>query len=718
MNPAEVQAEEDQAGWQELASLSPVLKSGLGIYRHQYRGVTWYLVTDPLNGLHFRCSVDAYRLLMSLDGQTTVADAFQEISSDQGEGTSLQAEVMRLFALLHQSNLLEGGYFDASDEGPAYKKPVAKWVQVLMRPLAIPIPILDPDRFLAWLMPSIRAFFSKPVFLIWLLTIVWAVTQAAMLWPDLVVHWNARFLDTQNLLVLLLVYPVVKALHELGHGLAVKNWGGEVHEMGVLLLVFVPIPYVDASASNAFYQKHRRMLVDAAGIMVELFLAAIAMLLWSDMDPGLMRDLCFNVLFIGGVSTLLFNGNPLLRFDGYYVLSDLLEIPNLASRSSQFLGYLLRRYVLGLKLARSPVTARGERGWFVCYGLLAGTYRIFISFVIAMLVASQYFVFGILLAGWFVFMQILLPFARSIYRLVPDIVHQGQIIRAGLILLIFAGLFLNLLFVRSFEYSSFAEGIIVLPKDAHIRAGIDGFVVDVLVENGHWVEPGELLFRLENREISARINIAKARQQEQRARHSHALSMNNLEAAILKLELQKIEAELDELQRQNGEMDVLSLKSGRFTTIQASDPTGQYVAKGDLLGYVVDLSRVQARVVITQEQLDQVSHNTRYIEVRLASEASRLLQGGLLQAVPLAIKQLPNRMLGSQSGGRIPVDARDQDGLMTIDPVFQLDIELPARSQGDYLGQSLVVRFVHFREPIVNRLYQMLRGQVLDRFNL
>ncbi|MEO2176203.1 MAG: efflux RND transporter periplasmic adaptor subunit [bacterium] len=718
MNTTEAQVEEDQAQWQELASLSPVLKAGLGIYRHQYRGVTWFLLTDPLNGLHFRCSVDAYRLLMLLDGQTTVADAFQKISPAQDARTSLQVEVMRLFSLLHQSNLLQGGYFDADDEGHAPKKPVAKWAQVLMRPLAIPIPMLDPDHFLTWLISSIRVFFSKPVLLIWLSIIVWAVSQAAMSWPELVVHWNARFLDTQNLLLLLLVYPLVKALHELGHGLAVKNWGGEVHEMGILLLVFVPVPYVDASASNAFYKKHRRMLVDAAGIMVELFLAATAMLLWSDMDPGLIRDLCFNVLFIGGVSTVLFNGNPLLRFDGYYVLSDLLEIPNLASRSSQYLGYLLRRYVLGLELAKSPVTARGEKGWFICYGLLAGTYRIFISFSIAMLVASQYFIFGILLAAWFVFMQILLPFARSIYRLVPDIVHQGRLIRVGVIVLIFTGVLLNLLFARSFEHSSFAEGIVVVPKDSHIRAGINGFVRQVLVENGQWVEVGELLFRLENREISARINIAKARLQEQRARHSRALSLNKLKAAILKLELQEIQAELDELQRQNDEMDVVSLRSGRFTTRQASDSTGRYVAKGDLLGYVVDLSQVQARVVITQDQLDQVSHNTRYIDVRLASEASRLLRGELLQAVPLAIKQLPSRMLGSQSGGRIPVDARDQDGLMTMDPVFQLDIGLPSRSQGDYLGQSLVVRFVHFREPIADRLFQMLRGQVLERFDL
>jgi putative peptide zinc metalloprotease protein len=141
------------------------------------------------------------------------------------------------------------------------------------------------------------------------------------------------------------------------------------------------------------------------------------------------------------------------------------------------------------------------------------------------------------------------------------------------------------------------------------------------------------------------------------------------------------------------------------------------VAKGDVLGYVVDLSRVEARVVITQDQVDQIRNDTRYIEVRLASEPSGVMRGELLQTVPLAIKQLPTRMLGSQGGGRIPVDARDPSGLTTMEPVFQLDIGLPVRPQGRYLGQSLVVRFVHLREPIAQRIFRFVRGQLLKRFS-
>jgi len=130
----------------------------------------------------------------------------------------------------------------------------------------------------------------------------------------------------------------VKALHELGHAYALKHWGGEVHELGLMFLVFLPVPYVDATGSASFGQKWQRALVGAAGIIVELLLSAIALFIWLNAEEGLVRAFAFNVMVIGGVSTVFFNGNPLLRFDGYYILSDLVEIPNLGDRSKRYLG--------------------------------------------------------------------------------------------------------------------------------------------------------------------------------------------------------------------------------------------------------------------------------------------------------------------------------------------------------------------------------------------
>ena len=195
--------------------------------------------------------------------------------------------------------------------------------------------------------------------------------------------------------------------------LAVKRWGGEVHEMGIMLLVFMPLPYVDASSSSVFRDKHKRMLVGAAGILTELFLAAIATFVWFAVETGTVRDIAYDVMLIGGISTLLFNGNPLLRFDGYYVLADAIEIPNLAQRANRYYGYLIQRYLFARADVSSPVSAPGERSWFLFYGPASAVYRLFILATIVLFLAEEYLVAGVLLGLVAVILQIVVPLCQA-----------------------------------------------------------------------------------------------------------------------------------------------------------------------------------------------------------------------------------------------------------------------------------------------------------------
>ena len=212
--------------------------------------------------------------------------------------------------------------------------------------------------------------------------------------------------------MLLIAYPAVKALHELGHAYAIKRWGGEVHEIGLMFLVFMPVPYVDASDSLSFPSKWKRAFVASAGILVEALLAAIAMIVWESAESGMVRAFAFNVMLIGGVSTLFFNGNPLLRFDGYYVLSDIIEIPNLGRRANQYLGYALQKYLLGADPPTNPATAPGEPAWFLFYAIASFVYRLFIFTAIVLLVASKFFSLGIFLAIWTLFLMFGLPLLK------------------------------------------------------------------------------------------------------------------------------------------------------------------------------------------------------------------------------------------------------------------------------------------------------------------
>jgi putative peptide zinc metalloprotease protein len=207
-------------------------------------------------------------------------------------------------------------------------------------------------------------------------------------WPELSNSFSDRVLAVDNLFVLYLVFPLIKALHELGHASATKAGGGEVHDLGIVLLVLLPVPYVEASAATVFKSKYRRALVGAAGMGVELFVAAIAFYIWLLVEPGLVRAILFNVMLIASVSTLLFNGNPLLRYDAYYILADLIEIPNLAVRSTRYWGYLIERYILGVHDAEAPDASWAEKVWFLFYGFASTLYRIFVTIVIALFIAG------------------------------------------------------------------------------------------------------------------------------------------------------------------------------------------------------------------------------------------------------------------------------------------------------------------------------------------
>ena len=184
------------------------------------------------------------------------------------------------------------------------------------------INLFDPTRLLDVLLPLCGWLFSRAGLVIWLLLSTWATLVGLRHGDALLQHGSSRLIDPLNLLLLWAGYPIVKLLHELGHGLALRRWGGNARELGVVFLVFFPVPYIDGSAATSFPDKYRRMAVGAAGIMVEVALAALALMVWLHVQPGLVRDIAFNTMTIAGVSTLLFNGKPLLRFDGYYVLAD------------------------------------------------------------------------------------------------------------------------------------------------------------------------------------------------------------------------------------------------------------------------------------------------------------------------------------------------------------------------------------------------------------
>ncbi|MDX1432306.1 MAG: hypothetical protein R3286_07630 [Gammaproteobacteria bacterium] len=708
------------ASWYRVAALRPRLRAHAQVHRHEYRGQIWYVLEDHASGRSHRFTPGAHYVIGLMDGRRPVQALWEAASEQLGDDAPTQDEIIQLLGQLHASDVLQCDVspdtlellqrYDRHERG--------RWKRRFWSPLAIRVPLLDPERLLSRLLPLARPLLGWFGFLVWLGVVATGTVLAGLHWPDITEDVVDRALAPHNLLWLWLVYPLVKALHELGHGLATKHWGGEVHEMGIMFLVFMPVPYVDASAASAFREKRRRMIVGGAGIMVELFLAAVALMVWLNVEPGTVRIIAYNVMLIGGVSTLLFNGNPLLRFDGYYVLADAVEIPNLGPRSNQYIGYLIKRYLLGAAKARSPVSARGERRWFVGYGIASFVYRMFIMFAIVMFVAQKFFVIGVLLAIWAIVTQLVVPSALALGKAFTDPVLARSRARVVVMLSLVAALLGGSLFAVPAPLWARVDGIIWVPEDSQVRAGADGFARALLVPHRSIVRRGDPILATEDPFLDARVRMLEARSRELEARLTAELINDRVNAAITRDELAAVSADLDRARERVADLVVLSPADGVLVVPDARDLPGRFLRQGEVFAFVTDDDNPTVRVCVTQDDIGLVRERLRNVSAMVADWAAEPIPALIERVVPAGTQRLPSRALGTAGGGSVPVDPRDQDGLRTLERVFEIDIALLETPPASHIGRRVHVRFDLGAEPLGIQWYRSLRQLFLERFSV
>lgn len=715
-----VEKSQFSSSWYRVANLQPRLKNQVAIHRHQFRGDIWYVLQDVASGRYHRFSPAAYTLIALMDGRRTMRAIWAEAAKRLGRELPTQDEVIQLLGQLHQADALDSGVppdvFELSERAKKHRRRAI--LQRVQNPMAIRIPLVDPDRFLGATFFLVRPFFSAFGLILWVAIMLWAAVTAAAHWGELTDNLVDRVLSAQNIALMLLAYPVIKALHELGHGYAVKRWGGEVHEMGIMILVLMPVPYVEASASAAFPGKWQRALVGAAGILVEVLIAAAALAVWLHAEPGLSRTIAFNVMLIAGISTVLFNGNPLLRFDGYYVLADLIEVPNLGSRSNRYLLYLIQRYLYGAPTAESPATARGERTWFFVYGLAALVYRLFIMTVIVLFVASKFFVVGVLLALWAMTIMLVVPLAKGAWFLLTS--PRLERVRGRAITVTFAvvsSVSAALAYVPM-PHATIAEGIVWVPDRAVVHAGADGTILRIATAPNSLVEPGDLLIHLEDPLIETELRIAEARYEELRLRLAAVDLVDRVEAARMRERIVQVTRELVHLRERASGLEVRSFVGGRLLLPAAEDLPGRFVKKGQPLGYVFDNSDLTIRAIVPHAEIDLVRERTQRVDVRLADRIDIILPAAVRSERPAATRDLPSAVLSTIGGGQIAADPTSSDRMQAMETVFQLDLRLGRPLDQPLMGARAYVRFDLGYEPAANRLYRMLRQLFLRTFHV
>lgn len=707
--------------WHRVHGLRPRLKPETVVSRQVIRGEVWYVASDRFLTRSCRFTPAVWSVLMRLDGRRTMHRVWREVVDEFGADAPAQDQILSVVSQLYAAELVSSD--TGIDEGELAERAQRQTRQLAAsryrNPMFIRWRLVDPDRALAATLHLVRPFCGPLGFTLWLAAMVWFVAEAALHWGELSGSVSDRVLASGNILVFLLVFPPLKVLHELGHAYAVKLGGGAVHEIGISFLTFMPAPYVDASASVMFPSRWHRAAVGAAGMIVELAAAAAAMAVWLNSEPGLVRSVAYDVVFIASVSTVVFNINPLLRFDGYYILSDLLELPNLAARSSRLYLAGVQRKLFGLGHVPIPTTAPRERFWLLAYAPAALVYRVFVVIGIAFFVGTQYFFFGVALVAWMLATTFAWPLLKGLSYVLMSPALTG---RRGRAVALTGGAVLALVGAVAYlpvPHATVVEGVVWVPEDTRVVPEVSGHVAEILAKSGSRVTTGMPLLRLEDPFLASRRAGAEARMAELQARLTAAETASPYETQLIRNQLAFARNDLDETLRKQRALLVRSPAAGIVVLPKAHDLDGSYARQGALLGYVMSGAAPLVRALVPEGEIDLVRSEIRGVAVRLGSDILSLVsEARIAREYPGATRQIQSQALAAPNGGPFQLDPSDKDGNTMLFPAFAVDVEVASDHLRDHWGERAWVRFDHGASPMLRRWWRAARQVFLGHFHV
>lgn len=708
--------------WHLVAPRSIRLRPYLTLKKQCFRGDTWYVLSDPYTNKFYRFRPASYKFIARLDGRRNIEGIWKLLLESDPANTPSQREVMRILSQLSQNSLiLSDKQGDSHQLFEQQRREKNRNIRAqLSNPLFVRIPLWDPDRFLlacrslnVWLLSRLGG-------LVWLIVVGLGLKVA-------VDHAGPLFAQSQgvvspgNLLLLYLTWALVKVIHEMGHAFACRRFGGEVHTMGIMLLIFTPIPYMDATAAWGFRERWKRVLVGASGMMAEVFVAAVGVFIWASTGPEVAaHQIAYNVIFLASVSTVLFNLNPLLRFDGYYILCDLLDTPNLHQQSVAQLRYFLERYIFGLRGSTPVGETPREQFWLSAFALASGFYRIFVFAAILLFVADQFFGLGLILAAIGLVSFLIMPVFKFLRYLVQDQTLETKRQRVYLTMGGFTLALLGFLVLCPFPHYFRATGVVHSAQTQEVFNLSEGHVYSVQVDSGASVEETDVLTVLGKPELRWQLDSIKTEQDLIKARMRLARESQPGYLRPLLRSLSVAESKEEVIEQQLNDLNVRANASGIWIAPYLDSFQGALVSRGTKIGTIVDSSKFYFSAIVTQSDSDRLfEHTLEGSEIKIYGQSGQTIEGGEIKIVPTEQKRLPTASLGWSAGGALRVSQGDEQGLQTVEPFFEVRIELPAQSRVElYHLRSGVVRFDLPPEPILSQAWRSIRQMLQRRYKL
>ena len=714
--------------WYRVAGQRLRLRPSVCIRRQTFRGELWHIAQDTFTNAFFRFRPEAYDFIARLDGTQTVEEIWMGCLARSSERAPGQGEIVTMLAQLYQANLLmadtAGDTARLFDRHQKFQR--RQFMSQLFGIFFLRIRLFDPNPLLNRTWPALRWLATKTMAFVWLAMVVAGCVVVASHW-DRAVDQSQAVLAPGNLLLLYAAFTFAKLIHEFGHAYAVRAFGGEVHAMGVTLLVFTPIPYVDATAAWAFRERWKRVVVGLGGMIPELFYAALAAFVWAGTGPGTLNSLAYNTMVVASVSTIIFNINPLLRFDGYYILADLFDSPNLQPRSSRHWLHLIEKRVFHCNLLESPARSKEEAWWLGIFGAASWVYRMFVTIAIILLVVDRYFGIG-LLAGVLTFVgAFLLPMSKAVTYLLHEprierVRRRAQIISVAAV----AGGVLFLAAVPMPYY--FRAPMVVRAADSmEVYSQAAGWAVESPVSSGRNIERGQLLVRQENPELNFSIVAAEADLDQARIRERQMLSDLASGISPMRVRREAAEVKLNRLKAEETSLELRSTVAGEWVSPHADNWRMAWVPRGTRLGEVVGRGPDwEVYAVVAQANSSQLfGAAAKGAEVRFEGTAGKALPVSSWKVIPGRQDTLPSVALGWSGSGPVKVKMDDQHGVHTDEPFFLVVGTIPggaAKSAGEvrllWQGRTGTMRFALPWTPLMVRWVRSFRQMIQDRYQL
>ena len=707
--------------WYRVANQRISLRPAVRVRRQNFRGERWIVLENPFSNQFFRLRPGAYEFVARLRPGRTVEEVWQDCLQRFPDDAPGQEAVIQLLSQLYHASLLH--YNLASDAAQLFQRYEKSRQREnrsrLLNIMFMRFPLLDPDRFLIRTMPVVGKLISPIGGVIWVVMVLMGLKIIVDQFPELS-RQTQGILAPGNLPLLYLGMVLVKTMHEFGHAYFCRRFGGEVHVMGEMLMIFTPIPYMDATSSWGFRSRWKRALVGAAGMIVEVFVAAIAALVWANTSPGTVHSLAHNIMLVASVSTVAFNMIPLMRFDGYYILSDLLDIPNLHQRARQQLTHWCQRYLFGVKTSRSPTESRREMGWLTVFGVASGIYRVFVFSAILMLVADRFLLLGVLMAAVCLVSWVVTPIWKLAVYLGTSPVLARNRARAAGVTIGGIGVLLLVLGLIPFPNHFRAPGVLESREWTQVLNESPGYFEAMHAEPGTRVTRGQALVKLTNREIEFDMAAARANFEEVQSRLRQAMTEESANLKPLNSLLDSARKRIDRLQADQEALIIRARQDGTWVAPQVQQFVGRWLVRGTDLGLLVDPSSFRFKATVAQEDGDGLfARRIPSAEVRLVGQAGAVLSVGELQIIPAEKRQLPSAALGWAAGGEVATAANDTQGIRTIEPFFEVRADVKPNAAAAMLhGRAGKIRFELAPEPLLRSWARRFRQLIQKRYQL